>query len=1049
MATNTGTPGFDLDGKAITFDVGDPSAEGDDPVNFDHGDIKVDDSPKDVSKKTRATLSQYLSDLTNGKRGTSKGVPNSFPIDSTIKETTIVDSKGFPSQQPESSNDKQFSSKSASSGTSLGSTTTRLSVPNVMPDVFVDPSSTLKPGLNKGKQPVSGIDGNTLLPGVQKDLLPEPIKSYVSTSLKFNRFTDSSVASPSTLGLTNDDKPGEFNAVLHHPRLGAVSMHRLAQVGTALSLRASQELNASSPGNNPTSGAQEAAALLPGGNQLGITRVNVTLLEARDVLATLTQEEVPSGDFLSIGDVSWGSLNNVDDPFSGINSAGMIALAVALSAAVVLTFEGLGTLLAMIKGSSTGPVRAVSGRYTLGSYSATKNVDPNAFPPNFPPDIGALLGIRSTVYPFGDALRAGVAKFFGINTSTLGSAVSSGITSAASSPGFNVVVARTIIRSGPIVADAFKKAFNNSNIVSGINNTLSTIEIIRSSKLIAAMNVFAQLGDSVLSEDKFSNQDALGDKAGSESARNSTIDALSNDVNASAVKKNRLKGSLKLAWSNNRSPSMYLIPGSVMSMAIADAKLGGFKGVAGLSDQNSKTTSLIQSSATQRDFGARIQYDDPDPNKMTVKKIESALDAEYVPFYFHDLRTNEVISFHAFLASLNEDYAPAWETVEGYGRVDPIKIYKNTTRRISLSFYVVATSENDFDDMWVKINKLVTLVYPQYTRGRLLTDGSDNSFVQPFSQLIGASPLIRLRLGDLLRSNYSRFALARLFGAADNVMKLDGSDVSFDSVDNQDISSVISAAITSLVSSPTSSDRFTIDAVGWSAHSDGGGVGFSVPSLPGGPAGSKPDQSSTFNIDAGDLMFFEFKIKIPGATAVVEPVLLSAADLTERFGYDAKTAGFKFSALQERYDTVDNIKQKVVGGKAGYDIPSSMLKPSKKTVTRALSQALSVSTSASQNIDKLSEFLSSENNALVKSFKSIQGKGLAGVIESMGFDWYDRVLWDTRAEHKAPKMCKVTLSFTAIHDVSPGIDSQGYNRAPIYPVGGAMGPGPDVEKGNT
>ena len=92
---------------------------------------------------------------------------------------------------------------------------------------------------------------------------------------------------------------------------------------------------------------------------------------------------------------------------------------------------------------------------------------------------------------------------------------------------------------------------------------------------------------------------------------------------------------------------------------------------------------------------------------------------------------------------------------------------------------VASTSPADFDEMWLKINKLVTLVYPQYTAGKTLTTSpaGDYRFTQPFSQLVSASPIVRIRLGDLLRSNYSRFALARLFGLGSAGLKLDGTDI--------------------------------------------------------------------------------------------------------------------------------------------------------------------------------------------------------------------------------------------------------------------------------
>ena len=45
-------------------------------------------------------------------------------------------------------------------------------------------------------------------------------------------------------------------------------------------------------------------------------------------------------------------------------------------------------------------------------------------------------------------------------------------------------------------------------------------------------------------------------------------------------------------------------------------------------------------------------------------------------------------------------------------------------------------------------------------------------------------------------------------------------------------------------------------------------------------------------------------------------------------------------------------------------------------------------------------------------------------------------MWETdRPGVKAPKMCKISIQFAPIHDIQPGIDSDGFNRAPIYNVG--------------
>ena len=152
---------------------------------------------------------------------------------------------------------------------------------------------------------------------------------------------------------------------------------------------------------------------------------------------------------------------------------------------------------------------------------------------------------------------------------------------------------------------------------------------------------------------------------------------------------------------------------------------------------------------------------------IVVRRMEDLLEAEYVPFYFHDIRTGEIIAFNAFITSLQDNFSPTNTPISGYGRADPIYQYKNTTRTISFSFYIVATNPEDFDEMWWKINKLTTLMYPQYSAGTQVTApglAGDNPFTAPFSQVIAASPMIRLRLGDLFRSNYSKFGLARIFG---------------------------------------------------------------------------------------------------------------------------------------------------------------------------------------------------------------------------------------------------------------------------------------------
>jgi hypothetical protein len=83
-----------------------------------------------------------------------------------------------------------------------------------------------------------------------------------------------------------------------------------------------------------------------------------------------------------------------------------------------------------------------------------------------------------------------------------------------------------------------------------------------------------------------------------------------------------------------------------------------------------------------------------------------------------------------------------------------------------------------------------------------------------------------------------------------------------------------------------------------------------------------------------------------------------------------------------------------------------------------------------------------EENPYTSALESSGGRGLAGVLTSLQFNWIggsDVGMWETDWNSRAPMSCKVTLGFKVIHDIAPGLDSAGLNRAPIYNVGETMG----------
>lgn len=75
----------------------------------------------------------------------------------------------------------------------------------------------------------------------------------------------------------------------------------------------------------------------------------------------------------------------------------------------------------------------------------------------------------------------------------------------------------------------------------------------------------------------------------------------------------------------------------------------------------------------------------------------------------------------------------------------------------------------------------------------------------------------------------------------------------------------------------------------------------------------------------------------------------------------------------------------------------------------------------------------------MQSFDTVAGKGIAGFIGNLSIDWNES-RWETewnpsRYSSRAPMMVKIDIKFLPIHDITPGLDSNGFMRAPVYSVG--------------
>jgi len=808
-----------------------------------------------------------------------------------------------------------------------------------------------------------------------------------------------------------------FNPTLKLADGTPVSHLRMAKIGTGLLQRAAGEIPAWTADKfNPTGNLAEAGAILPSVVQVGALKVDNAQLMARDVLDHLSEGEEDPASLINIArgftsnDQSWGaaysSTESYDEPGSAIGlSLTMIAMVLAINLLYSLFLIGENTRKSSRKIADGAKGSTESDQQAKGSYIFVQPNSNSFF--DFMPDPNEVFGLRKTNNSYSECVGYGVRAFFlgsekaSISYGEMALALAGigldAIIGENSPLNANLVVCRTIVRSALVFAiaiDSIIRKFNTSGLA-GAKSILGLLRVFRSSKLVSSLNVFATLGDSLLDREHSLIRTKDADGKTIEIAAVDSLPAANNKIVVNAptgkaelqrdnngvqqatVQKSRLSYKNNydptLAWSNQRAPSMYLVPPTVSGLNAIISPSVTFPGIA----QSAQRT-------------LPLSLDKRIPTELR-EAFEKLLDAEYVPFYFQDVRTNEIISFHAFLSSLTDDYTSSYDSVDGFGRVEPVKIYKGTSRKIGMSFFVASTSEADFKQMWYKINKLLTLIYPQYTEGRDLIqpsqDGKTNfQFKAPFSQMIGASPLVRIRLGDLLRSNYSNSAIARLFGASDGNMKIPK--------DVNDTKGQYAAINANDLKEPDF--KITSDTLP--------GTFLVVTNDMLGPIKDQELLRIELDIDKKDVVENKkFVAEIAPKNSLLN---IGENDCLVRIKYE-KTSKyvdlyFKSAALQMTEE-----QKAIERNRLGHSNPT----------------------------EALTAFLDPNNNAIIKSFKSAGGKGLAGFIESMNFDWYNQTTWEIDPElGVAPKMCKVTLSFSPIHDISPGIDSHGYNRAPVYSV---------------
>ena len=125
------------------------------------------------------------------------------------------------------------------------------------------------------------------------------------------------------------------------------------------------------------------------------------------------------------------------------------------------------------------------------------------------------------------------------------------------------------------------------------------------------------------------------------------------------------------------------------------------------------------------------------PNAYVDAASAYANNLEMVVSFYH-VPSGQSVYFKAFITAFNETYSCDWGREAVFGRVDPIYLFKQTDRRISLALAVPAASDSEGFENLGRVQMLSQFLYPAYTDIESATS-------------IAQSPLVRIKVMNLLQ----------------------------------------------------------------------------------------------------------------------------------------------------------------------------------------------------------------------------------------------------------------------------------------------------------
>lgn len=713
---------------------------------------------------------------------------------------------------------------------------------------------------------------------------------------------------------------------------------------------------------------------------------------------------------------SFGTMNSPVEPFSGAFAAGM-AMPVILTLGIT-TFLGtlfIETIISSFKSSTSSVVAPPEHPWTLPLGS------------RYPRDVGFFKDlIKLYGFDAGDdgsdffsSMMAGIMSTYGfpepLTPLTLfGPALLESAVNLVYAPGFYLVITKGILRSLAGVTESIKQLANFQGVFGLIGAVFDIMETIFGSYLFKWMAIMSKVGRIVL----------RGTLEPAGTAHGSDYIPYDKQRTTPLTQFNRISTTRAFGEDKSVAESSLSLKRHIAGLLLGPVELG----IDGITKFDKDKLSLNPT------FGATSGRLDTD----TVKEIEKQIDNEYVPFSIHDLRTNEIISLPAFIDSVSDDFSIDYSNTQGFGRTDPVYTYSKTTRSINLVFNLVAMNEKDHDYMYYIINKLVAMCYPQRDMGVLRKTADEQTFIQPFSQTPTASPVVRIKLGDLIGSNSSSESMRQIFGGDEflaiktlNPEKIVEQTAEFSTQRHEQLEALtrdtrkdaadfkkgtLGAGKVIIIEEQTILAIETDDGKRFATFQ----ARFPIfASIKGTKNVTTTPKTSTLTSPGGSSSEGEIYEIEPATKVLID-------DLDAAFAFGGTTLLGVVKRLADDGGLLD-----LFSGP-----PKAKLYIQKASHNKVRFPAEFEAITGARNFDEISKFMSPEANPVVKAFQNAAGSGLAGVITQMGLQ-YEGAMWGTnKTKHlRAPMNIKVSISFAPIHDMPLGLTHTGRLFAPSHPVG--------------